>query len=125
MFNPTIRPLAVDQTVNLYPSDIGQHFIDINGDSPLPCYQDSIFSVLSHYSSSNKVQFINYYSVTRILKSDVDLPLNIPVSLTNEKVSALRINGDGLSSRPDLNQFKFEVTSDTIKGLHIITKLNK
>ena len=125
-------PLAINQTVELNAEQIAKHFI-ADGTSKLPCYANSIFSVIEHSPSTTHSGNWNNptitrtepsWTVTRILKSDVDLPLNKPMSLTWEKVSALYIRSNGLSDRPELNQFKFEVIPID-SNTYQITKLNK
>ncbi len=77
-------------------------------------------SVTTHYSQGVAQSSHRGYTVTRILKRDIDLPLNCPILLTWEKVSALRIMDVGYSARPDLNGFRF--TYRHLGDLYEVTK---
>lgn len=123
----SFTPLSLNQTLTLRTEELSKHNIDVHGNSNLLCYKDSIFSSVYH----NPVKISSgegyYYSeptwtVTRILKSDVDLPINKPVIWNWEKVSALRIRADGVSDRPDQSQYQF-VTQSLGNGAYRITKM--
>lgn len=110
----SFAPLVINCSVTLNAEQVSKHFIDKDGNSALECYADSIFSVIDHspskiYSENTWRYTEASYTVTRILKSDVDLLPNTPVILTSEKVSALRIKSDGCSNRPELSQCRFQV----------------
>lgn len=126
----SFTPLVVNQNKILYAADILTHQVDYAGNSCLSCYADSIFAV-AHLSPTtvyedNSTRIIpERWSVTRLLKSDVDLPLNTPVRLTVDKVSALRIREDGSSERGDLSHYKFSAVPNRDFSSYLVTKTNK
>jgi hypothetical protein len=120
----TITPIGFDQTVRLSPEEMLNHQIKEDGYSDLPCYNDSIFAIVS----IDRPKMINI--VTRVLKAELDIPLGVPVQLTRQKVIALKIKGDGTSDCPDLYCYKFraipssdyetyEVTKERIQGINL------
>jgi hypothetical protein len=102
-------PLCFNQVFTLTAAQVSQHSIDEYGYSPLPCYQDSFFTVRA--PAPGKILSPNTernWIVTRVL---VDLPLNEPRILTCEQISALYIKADGISMRPELQRYRFDVVS--------------
>lgn len=99
--------------------ELAPYQIDYEGLSSLPEYSDSIFVVIDFAKESNPGR---NYSVARVLKKDLELPLEQPVELSLDQLCALRIDDSGISSRSDLSgyQFKYEkIDNDKYK----ITKL--
>lgn len=94
--------LNVGETRLMGAAEYASHQIDVYGSSALPEYYDSIFTV-------NVRNYLGSYIATRILKKDLELPLNEPVELPLIKACALRLNDDGTSVRPDLRSYRFTI----------------
>lgn len=106
--------LQVGVTVKMWGDEISQYCINEQGDSAHPVYADSVFSVIQIdpmkiYSGPSKGWQLTemHWLVTRVLKKDLDIPLETPTVLTHHKVSALRIDINGHSLRSDQKDFTF------------------
>jgi hypothetical protein len=121
----SFQPLIPYKTVTLTADQLREHGID-NGSSPEPSYGNSIFAVVSVASGTCSELGVPYseqrWYVTRVPRSAVQLPLNTPMTLTLDQVSALRINMDTRrSDRPELSGYKFDVISQ-YGGKYLVTK---
>lgn len=109
--------------------ELSPHEIDQYGNSLLPEYSDSIFSIIKlgnsiSFSEGIKKVIDKGTLVTRILKKDLELPLDQPVVLSSVELAALRIRWSGYSDRPDLSAYKFKIQYMGYEK-HEITKHNK
>lgn len=104
----SFAPLEFNREVIMSGPEVYQLRINANGVSDLKCYSDSIFSVIAHARSNTTSRATEaYWTITRLPKSDLDIPLDKPTLLTNAVVTALLIRADGRSDRPELSSFKF------------------
>lgn len=106
------------QSETVTSSQLRSYLINENGNSELPFYAGSIFSIFSNpprplFDAEGEVVGLSRenWTVIRIPEQDLELPLNEKVCLTWQQISALNIRENGLSDRPNLSRYKFEVTT--------------
>ena len=122
-------PLTFNTTEKLTYKEVEPHHIDKHGRSPL--YPDSIFSVILHKPA--KVSFLSTpptytemkWSVTRLPKEDIELPLDKAIKLTWQQTSALLIKENGNSDRPEFNGYTFKTFSPDIGKTFYVMQTKK
>ncbi len=107
-------PIQNYEVRRFYQDPKGVLNIDENGMSPQ--YPGSRFSVIEHspsiiYDGKSSYSTGKKWDACPVPLEDLEIPLNKTVRLTGQQVSALEIRENGLSSRKDLSQYKFEVFS--------------
>lgn len=108
----SFAPLEFNREIKMSAPEVYQLRINANGVSDLKCYSDSIFSVIAPARSNTSSRAPEaYWTITRLPKTDLDIPLDKPTILTNAVVTALLIRADGRSDRPELSLFKFTTSS--------------
>ena len=119
--------IPFDHQVELNAAQFETFQINEYGVSEEPVYQDSIFYVFSrfideHSSCLPPGSTQTMYTITRLHKEDLDLPIGKAACLDTARCHALMIQEDGSSKRPELSDFTFTIKKIPNSKLYNVTK---
>lgn len=119
--------IPFDYKVELNTAQFETLHINEYGISEEPLYQDSIFSIFSRFIDERQSclppgSTQTMYTVIRLHKEELDLPIDKATCLDSARCHALMIQENGFSKRPELKDFTFTVEKIPNSKLYNITK---